>query len=804
MRRILAPPQIDLEQMRADAVLPADVEPAGPAHEAPAATVLLTGSTGFVGAHLLHALLRDTPAVVVCLVRRGNGAERIRHNLQSHGLWEPGLMERIRPVEGDLRLPGLGLSEPQQQALADGVDAIYHGGAAVNWIHRYDRLHSVNVGGTLELLRLACRTRAKPFHFLSTIGVCYGTGATARTMTENDDPEPLLGHLHLGYAQSKSVAESLVRQAQTRGLPAVVYRPTLITGDSRTGAANPDDFLARGIGACVRMGCAPDVDWSIEAIPVDYVARVVVRHGMLPRRSDSVLHLMHPQPRQWRELVLWMRLFGYPLELRPYAEWLACLEHTAREPRHPLRPLLGFFRARAAGVSLPETYLDGRRNRVCAKRTCAALTELDLDCPPLDARWLERFFASLAAHGVVPSNRRTHADGEKVHRLPSGTASHVDDLTGMLRRHFDDPGLLVQTAGPAQRLSHQSILTELTAWRCGPTVGLFRQPLQLSSRRAGVPARLEVVVKVKTDDRHLLDVVEAAAALCNRRVGAAFARRRDQLGLAGGHLREIALYSQTDERWRRLTPICYGTAWDDERQRGSVVMESLGPGVWMDPCTETNAWHPAQIEATIRGLAELHAIWFDGQPETAWLGPIWSAARMAEMIDLWSALAAHAARVFVPWLGTEVRRIQRRLLARLEQWWRPLNEMPRTLIHNDFNPRNLALRPGPVLCAFDWELATWGVPQHDLAQLLCFVLPFDCSRETLWHYLDLHRRSLEEATDRPLDPDDWRRGFGLALADLLVNRWAMFTLVHAIRPQRFLPRVLQTWQTLYTYSEALD
>jgi hypothetical protein len=374
----------------------------------------------------------------------------------------------------------------------------------------------------------------------------------------------------------------------------------------------------------------------------------------------------------------------------------------------------------------------------------------------------------------------------------------------MLRRHFDDPGLLVQDAGPAERLSQQSILTELTAWRCGSTVGLFRQPLKLSSRRPGVPAQLKVVVKVKTDDRHLLDVVEKAAALCDRRVGAALARRRNEVGLAGGHLREIALYGQKDERWRRHTPLCYGTAWDDERQRGVVVMENLGPEAWMDPCTETGAWRPAQIEAAIRGLAGLHAIWFDRRPENTWLGPVWSAARMAESIDLWSALAKHAARYFVPWLGADVRRIQRRLLGGLEHWWRPLEETPRTLIHNDFNPRNVALRPGPVLCAYDWELATWGVPQHDLAQLLCFVLPFDCARETLRHYIDLHRHALEEATGHRLDAVDWRRGFGLALADLLINRWAMYTLIHAIRPQRFLPRVMQTWQTLYAYSEALD
>jgi hypothetical protein len=593
------------------------------------------------------------------------------------------------------------------------------------------------------------------------------------------------------------VAESLVRQARQRGLPAFVYRPALITGDSRSGVGNPTDFLARGIGACARMGCAPDADWSIDACPVDHVAEVVVRQGMLPQgAARGVLHLLHPQPRHWRELVLWMRLSGYRMRLVPYGEWLRRLEHTARRGEHPLRPLLGFFRARAAGVTLPETYLGGRRNRVSAEQTRKALAELRLECPVLDARWLERFFASLAAHGVV---------GPRPGRAPAAQVATgpEDYLPGVLRRYFADPALEVRALGAAVRLSQQSILSELTAWRCGSGVGLFRHRVELASRRAGVPARLEVVVKVKTEDRHVLDAAEAAAALCDPRVGAALARWREGPGLVGGLAREMALYEQTDERWRRFTPLVYGVVRDEERGRGLVVLESLGADVWMDGSTGAGGWQPAQIEAAVRGLAALHAIWFEREAElaaTSWLGPVWSAARMTERTDLWLSLAAHAGRYFVPWLGAEVRGIQRRLLARLERWWGHLEHLPRTLIHNDFNPRNMGLRAGssgPVLCAYDWELATVGVPQHDLAELLCFVLPCDCSRQAAEGYLELHRQQLEQLTGRSMDPADWREGFALALADLLVNRWAMCTLAQAIRPQPFLERVLRTWQALY-------
>ena len=42
-------------------------------------------------------------------------------------------------------------------------------------------------------------------------------------------------------------------------------------------------------------------------------------------------------------------------------------------------------------------------------------------------------------------------------------------------------------------------------------------------------------------------------------------------------------------------------------------------------------------------------------------------------------------------------------------YWAALEQMPRTLIHNDLNPRNTCFKAGPEglrLCAYDWELAT--------------------------------------------------------------------------------------------------
>jgi len=62
-------------------------------------------------------------------------------------------------------------------------------------------------------------------------------------------------------------------------------------------------------------------------------------------------------------------------------------------------------------------------------------------------------------------------------------------------------------------------------------------------------------------------------------------------------------------------------------------------------------------------------------------------------------------------------------LTELDAHWKRMEELcdgvPQTLVHGDFNGKNLRLRPasaGSTVVVFDWEDAGWGVPAVDLAQ----------------------------------------------------------------------------------------
>ena len=787
-------PQGDRALMIADSVLPDDIQPVGGLPVDPPRHVLLTGATGFLGASILEALLEDPLVRVTCLVRsvEGNALSRVRANLERYRLWQPSFANRIEAIHGDLGLPHLDLDANQYATLSLEVETVCHAAADVNWVLPYRALRASNVTGTTELLRFACAGRPKPFTFVSSLSVCYANDGP-RLVDEGTDMLADVDALPLGYAQTKCVAEALVRQAGARGLPTRIYRPTLIAGDSRTGAANVDDLISRLIKGCIQMGVAPDLDWAFDAVPADYAARAIVALSRLPNADRFAVHLAHPRPRHWRECVLWMNFFGYPVRLQRFERWRAQLAAEASSPDHALHGLRSFFMRRGAAPSVAERYETAARARVCDARSRALQDEAGLKPPALNAELLNGFFEHYIAAGFLPP----------VSRRPARRYAAFDieaRLGPLLREHFGDATAKIAGATITRAGSDRSIIGELTAWRHGSGVGLTEYRIDLES--ATGPRTLDLVVKIKAKDDDVLDVAQAVADVCDERVARELEDVRDLLGIRGCHLREPAIYETAGERAQALMPKCFGTWRVDEDAAWGLALEKLEGMHLLDAVDDVTAWTEPAIAAVIDGLARSQAVWFGREDELRaqpWIGHVPTLETAERLAPLWRALAEHAAARIGQWAGTEVVWTHRQLASHPARWWPALQQLPRTLIHNDFNSRNIGVRQqgsGLELVAYDWELACVGAPQRDLAELLCFVLPSDASAETVDHWVERHRLQLERESGVHLAAGAWRAGLASALAELLVHRLSFYALIDRVSPQSFLPRVVRAWARL--------
>ncbi|KAF0971604.1 hypothetical protein FDP41_010133 [Naegleria fowleri] len=310
--------------------------------------ILITGCTGFLGTFLLADFLKKTSARIYCLVRADNEEkarkqmdqqeERESMNLVNKMNLAEIVEGRIIPVLGDLTKPYLGLSPIKFEELSDTIDVIIHNGAAVHWLYSYEKLKAPNL---------------TPVHYVSTTSVFDSEQYKEFTDVYEDSSLPYHEDL-TGYPQSKYVAEKLCMNARMRGLPVCIYRPGYITGHSKTGVWNPDDFLCRMIKGCIQMGYYPDMPTSkLDMSPVDFISGAIV---YLSRTMDSVVkhqayHLVNPHEFFFNSLFETGRKLGFKLLPLPFKEWKEKLyqqtvekkELSTGEEENVLYPLVTYF-----------------------------------------------------------------------------------------------------------------------------------------------------------------------------------------------------------------------------------------------------------------------------------------------------------------------------------------------------------------------------------------------------------------------------------------------------------------------------
>ena len=180
--------------------------------------VLLTGVTGFLGGEIAVQLLKTTAAHVYCLVRDRNASPaRVRLASMCTRLG----LDPCRMAAGDVTFPLLGVPD-----LVERVDTVVHCGAQVNLFASYGSLRTTNYPGLSGSVTV-CRLRAEQEHPFC----LHHRRLFFATISQSDrEDEAVAGEdgLRNGYAQSKWVADLMMRRARERGFAVSIYRPAFV------------------------------------------------------------------------------------------------------------------------------------------------------------------------------------------------------------------------------------------------------------------------------------------------------------------------------------------------------------------------------------------------------------------------------------------------------------------------------------------------------------------------------------------------------------------------------------------------
>jgi thioester reductase-like protein len=262
-------------------------------------TTLVTGFPGFLGSELVRRILARSEGDVVCLVQpRFAALARCRaEELAGSG---DAAARRLRLVEGDITLPGLGLDDDAATGLRREVTEVHHLAAVYDLAVTRELGMRVNVEGTRNVLDLAAACdRLGRLHHVST---CYVSGRRPGIFGEDqlDAGQTFNNH----YEETKFLAEVEVQERMRAGLPATVYRPAIVVGDSRTGATQKYDGpyhilklllrQPRALAAVPVMGDPDSVCFNM--VPRDVVVDAIAHLGGLEASLGRVYQLADPSP----------------------------------------------------------------------------------------------------------------------------------------------------------------------------------------------------------------------------------------------------------------------------------------------------------------------------------------------------------------------------------------------------------------------------------------------------------------------------------------------------------------------------
>ena len=255
--------------------------------------IVLTGATGFLGRELVAELLaRDPNATFSLLVRGRDDAESAKRAdaMLTEVLTGDALEDarkRVRAVRADLEKERFGLEQGAYEDLAARTNAVIHGAASVSFTLPLPEARAINVEGTRRMLDFALRAKAR----MDYIGTAYVAGERRGLVRESE--------LDLGqafrntYEQTKMEAEKLVRK-RAGGQSVVMYRPSIIVGDSATGRTSsfkvlywPLKVFARGLVPVVPARPRTPVD----VVPSDYVVKAIAKIRANPANDGKCFHL---------------------------------------------------------------------------------------------------------------------------------------------------------------------------------------------------------------------------------------------------------------------------------------------------------------------------------------------------------------------------------------------------------------------------------------------------------------------------------------------------------------------------------
>lgn len=321
-------------------------------------TVLITGATGLLGAHIAAEIARKDPQRSIAVLIRGASAVTAERRWKRRWSEVRGELPEghVQVWHGDLQRPRCGWSWNLSHRRRQEVDQVVHAAADTSPTSTWAELIRANVDSTRHLVDWISGGPHIELHAVSTLGLFEGLEPPSGSPWNEQTPLSVLGRQGTPYPASKWLAEQLLSQAERMGQALVVHRPGRLLPEWNERQRDPWSaaLAAWAVGSQTLL----DEDLRLDARGAASVAREIAactdagaRGEPLPR----VLHLDLAQPWSLSERVqaLAGRASGWAIAdwEGTLAAWRPIADSRGEAPM--LEALAGMVRAASNGAPVP-------------------------------------------------------------------------------------------------------------------------------------------------------------------------------------------------------------------------------------------------------------------------------------------------------------------------------------------------------------------------------------------------------------------------------------------------------------------
>ena len=299
--------------------------------------VLITGATGYMGAHLLYQYLKTESGKAYCLIRKGkfdSARERLENILFYYfgSDLDEEFAQRVEVLNGDVT--DYKYFEPIEKL---PVDTVFNCAANVKHFSNGTDIEDINVGGAVNCVKLCQKLGARLIHF-STVSVS-GTTDDVTKLSRRDLDEQSLYYgqtLDNKYTSSKLMGERMVLEAAAEGLDAKVIRVGTLAARESDGEFQinflTNNFMGR-LRSYSLLGCFPYamIENQVCMGPIDRSCEAFIKLAKTPQ-ACCVYNAVNNHTLPLGDIIRQMNKSGNNIEFVEYDVFVDALNEAQKDP----------------------------------------------------------------------------------------------------------------------------------------------------------------------------------------------------------------------------------------------------------------------------------------------------------------------------------------------------------------------------------------------------------------------------------------------------------------------------------------